>query len=430
MTTRLQETTRRERGVLVGLVVPRVGRSQVKEYLDELALLADTAGVDVQHRITQERNRIDAATFIGAGKAEEIGWIVDHEKIDVVIFDDDLSPVQVRNLEKVISCKILDRAGLILDIFASRAKSKESMTQVELAQLEYLLPRLTRQWTHLSKQYSGVGMKGPGEQQIETDRRAIRARITHLKEKLKDIAKEREEQRKGRRFFNRVALVGYTNAGKSTLMNLLSQSDVFVEDRLFATLDATARRVKLTDAQSIILTDTVGFIRKLPAHLIASFRSTLAEVTEADLLVHVVDLSHPAFEEHMHVVQSTLEELNAGDKPTIVVFNKIDRLIDRALLNELSRRYPQAIFISATRGINTNALFEAVKDRLSDDLQEEVLTIPQSQYGTIAKIHDIATVIGEMYEDNHVKIRFRVSKKNSERLLKLLGSAHSTNEAR
>lgn len=412
---------RREQGLLIGLVSPRAHRSQVEEYLDELALLADTAGVEVRHRIIQERDRIDPATFIGKGKAEEIGWLVNNENIDVVIFDDDLSPVQVRNLEKVISCKILDRAGLILDIFASRAKSKEAMTQVELAQLQYLLPRLTRRWTHLSKQYSGVGMRGPGEQQIESDRRAIRARITHLKEKLKDITKEREVQRKGRRFFNCVSLVGYTNAGKSTLMNLLSQSNVFVEDRLFATLDATARRVKLNDAQSIILTDTVGFIRKLPPHLIASFKSTLAEVTDADLLLHVVDVSHPAFEEQIAVVQSTLEELQADKKPIIIAFNKIDRVPDRSIIPHLTRQYQNAVCISATRGINISALVEKITGALSEDILEQTLVIPQSQYNIIARIHDLANVIEKHYEDNTVRIRFLISKKHSEKLMKLLG---------
>jgi len=411
----------REQGLLIGLVNPRVHRNQVDEYLDELTLLANTAGVEVRHRIIQERDRIDPATFIGRGKAEEIGWLVNSENIDVVIFDDDLSPVQVRNLEKLIPCKILDRAGLILDIFASRAKSKEAMTQVELAQLQYLLPRLTRRWTHLSKQYSGVGMRGPGEQQIESDRRAIRARIAHLKEKLKDIAKEHEVQRKGRRFFNRVALVGYTNAGKSTLMNLLSQSNVFVEDRLFATLDATARRVKLSNAQSIILTDTVGFIRKLPPHLIASFMSTLAEVTDADLLLHVVDVSHPGFEEQIAVVQSTLEELQADKKPTITVFNKIDRLADRSIIPRLARQYQNAVFISAMRGINVSALVEKITAMLIEDIQEETLIIPQAQYNIIAQIHELADVIEKVYEDNAVKIRFRISKKHSEKLLKLLG---------
>ncbi len=424
MTNRLKETLRREQGIVVGLVLPRVHRLQVEEYLDELALLTDTAGVGVRHRFIQERDSIDPATFIGKGKAEEIGWVVDHEQLDVVIFDDDLSPVQVRNLEKAIKCKILDRAGLILDIFASRAKSKEAMTQVELAQLQYLLPRLTRQWTHLSKQYGGVGTKGPGEQQIETDRRVIRTRIAHLKEKLKAISKEREIQRKGRKHFTRLALVGYTNAGKSTLMNLLTKSNVFVEDRLFATLDATARRLAMSPGQPILLSDTVGFIRKLPPGLIASFKSTLAEVTEADLLLHVIDVSHQAFEEHIHVVQSTLEDLEAHVKPTIMVFNKIDRLADRAMIGNLSRRYTNAVFISALRGINIAGVIEKIETLISHDVGEETLVVPQSEYGIISKIHEIADVLEKTYEDNSIRIRFRMNKKNAEKLLKLLGRKH------
>ncbi|MBU2472122.1 MAG: GTPase HflX, partial [Bacteroidetes bacterium] len=298
-----------ERSIVVAVKLPFTGRSQVEDYLEELVLLADTAGSDIIHRIIQERDRIESSTFIGSGKANEIAKIVEDDKIDLVIFNDDLSQRQVRNLEKIIKCKIVDRSGLILDIFASRAKSKEAMTQVELAQLQYLMTRLTRQWTHLSKQYGGIGTKGPGETQIETDRRAIRTRIKLLKDKLHTIEKEREVQRKGRKYFTRVALVGYTNAGKSTLMNTLSSSDVFVEDRLFATLDTTVRTIKLPHSQTVLLSDTVGFIRKLPPHLIASFKSTLAEVTEADILLHVVDVSHPLFEEHIKTVESTIEEL-------------------------------------------------------------------------------------------------------------------------
>lgn len=421
MVMQMKETIRRERGMVVGLVTASIHRSQVEEYLDELSLLADTAGVDIHHRIIQERDRIDPATFIGKGKAAEIGWIVDHDKIDVVIFDDDLSPVQVRNLEREIKCKILDRAGLILDIFASHAKSKEAMTQVELAQLQYLLPRLTRQWTHLSKQYGGVGTKGPGEQQIETDRRVIRARITHLKEKLKQIAKEREVQRKGRRSFTRVSLVGYTNVGKSTLMNQLTEANVFVEDRLFATLDATARRVALSPSRHIILSDTVGFIRKLPPYLIASFKSTLAEVVEADILLHVVDASHAAFSDHIQVVQGTLEELKAHTKSTILVFNKIDRLVDRSIIGELSRQYENAVFVSAARGINITAVKDKLLELLGNDVVEETVVIPQVEYRIISKMHELTEVLEKTYEDNYVKIRFRMSKKDVEKVQKLLG---------
>jgi len=419
---KLHETNERESAVVVGVIRKKGDRSQVREYLDELILLADTAGADVRHTLTQERDHIDAASFIGRGKAEEIGLLVKEEKIDLAIFDDDLSPVQVRNLEKAIPCKIIDRSGLILDIFASRAKSKEAMTQVELAQLQYLLPRLTRQWTHLSKQYGGVGTKGPGETQIETDRRAIRSRISHLKGKLLQIGKEREVQRKGRKELTRVAMVGYTNAGKSTLMRALSGADVLIENRLFATLDTTVRQVVLTPSKKILLSDTVGFIRKLPSHLIASFRSTLSETAEADILLHVVDVSHPHFEEHIVVVNETLDELNAAGKPTILVFNKIDRLEDRSLLKELSLNYERAVCISAERGINLSSLTDTLLELMDQTtMAERTITIKQSDYRTIAKLHEIAEIIGKEYEENSVHVHFRVSQKNMERLQKLLG---------
>ena len=418
---KLIETKEREDGVIVGLVVSRFRREQIEEYLDELVLLADTAGVNVRHEFIQERDRIDSATFIGSGKAEEIGEMVEREKIDVVIFDEDLSPVQIRNLEKFIKCKIIDRSGLILDIFASRAKTKEAMTQVELAQLQYLLPRLTRQWTHLSKQYGGVGTKGPGEQQIEADRRAIRARISHLKEKLHRISKEREVQRKGRRELPRVAMVGYTNAGKSTLLRFLSGANVLVEDRLFATLDTTIRKVALGPAKHILLSDTVGFIRKLPPHLIASFRSTLAEVAESDILLHVVDISHPQFEEQIAVVNDTLEEIHAAGKPTIYAFNNIDKLKDRLIIPDVARQFEPSVFISAERGINISSLTGKLLALLEQDTSEQTITIKQADYRTIAKLHEIAEITSKEYQDNSVTVHFRVSQKNMERLRKLLG---------
>ncbi|HZY10436.1 MAG TPA: GTPase HflX [Bacteroidota bacterium] len=417
----LIETSKRESAIAVAVMTGRAKRADIEEQLDELILLADTAGVKVRQTIIQERDRIDPATFIGSGKAEEIGNLVSEEKTDVVIFDDDLSPVQLRNLEKFIQCKIIDRSGLILDIFASRAKTKEAMTQVELAQLQYFLPRLTRQWTHLSKQYGGVGTKGPGEQQIETDRRAIRTRISHLREKLKQISKEREVQRKGRKELQRVALVGYTNAGKSTLLRLFSGANVLIENRLFATLDTTVRRVLLSPTKTILLSDTVGFIRKLPPHLIASFRSTLAETAEADILLHVVDISQPSFDDHIATVNETLENLNAAGKPTIFVFNKIDVLKDRSIIPELSRTYQPSVFISAERGINISDLKTKLLELLEQDSTEQTITMKQSDYRTIAKLHEFAEIIKEEYEDNSVTVRFRVNQKNMERLKKLLG---------
>ncbi|MDI6780270.1 MAG: GTPase HflX [Bacteroidota bacterium] len=408
-----------ERSIVVAVKLPFTGRSQVEDYLEELVLLADTAGSDIIHRIIQERDRIESSTFIGSGKANEIAKIVEDDKIDLVIFNDDLSQRQVRNLEKIIKCKIVDRSGLILDIFASRAKSKEAMTQVELAQLQYLMTRLTRQWTHLSKQYGGIGTKGPGETQIETDRRAIRTRIKLLKDKLHTIEKEREVQRKGRKYFTRVALVGYTNAGKSTLMNTLSSSDVFVEDRLFATLDTTVRTIKLPHSQTVLLSDTVGFIRKLPPHLIASFKSTLAEVTEADILLHVVDVSHPLFEEHIKTVESTIEELESNSKPMILVFNKVDSLKDRAILNELRKKYKDSVSISALRGINIPALKEKLLSFIVEEFEEKVITTTQSNYRLISKLHEISEILETKYLKNRIRLKIRLSRKKLPVLEKL-----------
>ncbi|MBI3193024.1 MAG: GTPase HflX [Ignavibacteriae bacterium] len=418
----LHSTQKTERAIVVGLVANKVSRYQVRDYLDELIRLADTAGVEVVHKITQERDGIQPATYLGKGKINEIALIVEQEKIELVIFDDDLSAMQVRNLEKVIKCKIIDRSGLILDIFASRAKTKEAMTQVELAQLQYMLPRLTRAWTHLSKQYGGVGTKGPGETQLEVDRRAVRTRIGHLKEKLEGISVERSVQRSRRKEWTRVALVGYTNAGKSTLLKQMSGADVFIEDRLFATLDTTVRQVAISQTKRILLSDTVGFIRKLPPHLIASFRSTLAEVVEADVVLHVVDVSHPQFEEHVCVVRETLQELGAGEKPTVMVFNKIDALQDRALVTSLGKEYENAVFISASRGINISSLKEKILEVLEHELKEQVLHLMPSDYRLISKLHEFVEILEKEYdEDNTMKVRFRFDKKFDGRLKKLLG---------
>lgn len=422
---KLIETHKSETAIIVGITSGSKHRMLAGEHLDELRLLAETAGLEIRGKFMQERDRPDPATLIGKGKAEEIAAIVEAEIIDAVIFDDDLSPVQVRNLEKYIHCKILDRSTLILDIFASRAKSKEAMTQVELAQLQYLLPRLTRQWTHLSKQYSGVGMKGPGEQQIETDRRAIRTRISSLKKRLGEIEKEREIQRKGRIEQIRVALVGYTNVGKSTLMRLLSGSDVFVENRLFATLDTTVRTVQLSPDVSVLLSDTVGFIRKLPPHLIASFRSTLAEASEADILLHVIDVNHPQHEDQISVVRDTLRILDADSKPTIYVFNKIDLLTDRGIFTEIGKQYEPAVFISAERGINVSVLKTSLLDIILENTTEHSLTLPQSEYAMVAKLHEIAEITKTDYEGNNVKIKFRINRKKFAQLQKLFGKNFS-----
>jgi GTP-binding protein HflX len=312
-----------ERAVLVGLITTDIDRKKAEEYLDELAFLVQTAGGKVETRFLQALPRANTKTFVGSGKLEEIRQYVKAAEIDMVVFDDELGPSQIRNLEKMLECKILDRTNLILDIFAKRAQTAHAKVQVELAQYQYLLPRLTRMWTHLERQRGGIGLRGPGETEIETDRRIIRDKIALLKKKLVQIDKQKATQRKNRGKLVRVALVGYTNVGKSTLMNLISKSEIFAENKLFATLDTTVRKVVIENLP-FLLSDTVGFIRKLPHGLVESFKSTLDEVRESDLLVHVVDISHPEFEDQIKTVNETLAEIGAADKPVIMAFNKID----------------------------------------------------------------------------------------------------------
>jgi GTP-binding protein HflX len=314
---------KQEKAVLVGIITPNETEEQEREYLEELEFLVETAGGATVKTFTQKMQRPERATFVGTGKLEEIKNYVAAEEIDTVVFDDELSPSQLRNIENELQVKILDRNNLILDIFASRAQTAQAKAQVELAQLQYLLPRLTRLWTHLERQKGGIGMRGPGESQIETDRRLILNKISLLKEKLKHIDRQNETQRKNRVQLVRVALVGYTNVGKSTIMNMISKSDVFAENKLFATLDTTVRKVVIENLP-FLMSDTVGFIRKLPHHLIECFKSTLDEVREADVLIHVVDISHPNFEDQINTVTETLKDLGAVDKKIITVFNKID----------------------------------------------------------------------------------------------------------
>ncbi|MDZ4669002.1 MAG: GTPase HflX [bacterium] len=371
--TKLFDTAKKqEEAVIVGVVNYQQRLEQAEEYLDELAFLAQTAGALVKKRFLQKLNYANPRTFIGEGKLQEISeYVIEHE-IDIVIFDDELSPSQLRNLEHTLKCKILDRSILILDIFASRAKSAQAKFQVELAQTQYLLPRLTRMWTHLSKHKGGIGMKGPGESEIETDRRILRNKVTKLKERLDVIDKQAATQRRNRDTKTRISFVGYTNVGKSTLMNLLAKSDVFAEDKLFATLDSTVRKVDWPEA-SFLLTDTVGFIRKLPHQLVECFKSTLDEIREADILLHVVDVSHATFENQIHVVNETLKEIGALNKTIILVFNKIDCLKEpfmmgdetmeskEAYLKQLSQSWMAkennpAIFISAHKKLNIDEL--------------------------------------------------------------------------
>lgn len=312
-----------EKAVLIGLITGKQDETRVRETMNELAFLVETAGGIPSKRFVQKLDKPDSRTFIGSGKLNEVKQFITAENIGTVVFDDELGSSQLRNIERELECKVLDRTNLILDIFAKRARTATARTQVELAQYEYLLPRLSRMWTHLEKQRGGIGMRGPGEKEIETDRRIIRDRITLLKKQLEIIDKQKITQRSGREKMVRVALIGYTNVGKSTIMNMLSKSEVFAENKLFATLDTTVRKVVI-DNLPFLLTDTVGFIRKLPHGLVESFKSTLDEVREADLLMHIVDISHPDFEEQIAVVNQTLSEIKASDKPTMMVFNKMD----------------------------------------------------------------------------------------------------------
>ncbi len=374
-----------ERAVLVGLITPTQNEAKANEYLAELAFLAETAGAKSEKRFLQRVDNPNPRTFVGKGKLEEIRQYIEDNAIDLTIFDDDLTSKQVQNIENELKVKILDRTNLILDIFAKRAQTATARTQVELAQYQYLLPRLTRMWTHLERQRGGIGMRGPGETQIETDRRIILDKISRLKVELKNIDRQKSIQRKNRGKLTRIALVGYTNVGKSTLMNLLSKSDVFAENKLFATLDTTVRKV-IIDNLPFLLTDTIGFIRKLPTHLVDSFKSTLDEVRDADILVHVVDISHPQFEEQIEVVNRTLQEVcESKDKPMILVFNKVDaftyvkkddddltpRLRENIPLEELKQTWmakmnDNCIFISARERINIDEL----KSRLYEMAKE------------------------------------------------------------
>ena len=375
---------KQERAVLVGVITPGEKPEQTKEYLDELAFLVDTAGGKVEKNFTQKILKPDRATFVGTGKLEEIQAYVKAEEIDMVVFDDELSPSQLRNIERELQVKILDRSNLILDIFAGRAQTAQAKTQVELAQLQYLLPRLTRLWTHLERQKGGIGMRGPGESQIETDRRLILDKISLLKERLKLIDRQNETQRKNRGALIRVALVGYTNVGKSTILNMLAKSDVFAENKLFATLDTTVRKVVIENLP-FLLSDTVGFIRKLPHHLVECFKSTLDEVREADILVHVVDVSHPNFEDQIHTVNETLNDLGARDKDTIMIFNKIDAYVtperDEFNLEDeepapltladfkktwMAHNNAPAIFISATKKENVEEFKELLYEKVKN----------------------------------------------------------------
>ncbi|MDP8228597.1 MAG: GTPase HflX [Candidatus Electryoneaceae bacterium] len=357
----LKTKERIENAIIVAVQQRGVSSWEVEDNLDELEQLLDTAGGETVARVVQNRHSPDPGTFIGAGKVKQLTDFVVAFGADLIVFDDDLTPAQVRNLENKLQCKVIDRSWLILDIFSQRAQSKEARIQVELAQLQYLLPRLTGRWGHLSRQVGGIGTRGPGETQLEVDRREISRRISHLREQLTKIEKARITRRHRRRDMFKVALIGYTNAGKSTLLNSLTKSSVFVEDRLFATLDPTVRALRLPSGKRVLLIDTVGFIRKLPVGLLASFRSTLEESRQADLFVNVVDLSHPHWEGQLARTEEILAELELDRIPQLLAFNKVDKVSDLSLLDGLRNQYPEALFISALRGIR---LYE-VTDRIT-----------------------------------------------------------------
>ena len=409
-----------ERALLVALNTKDIDSEIVEEHLSELQELASTAGAETIMKIVQSKYSPDPAFYIGKGKAEELAVIVENSQIDLVIFDDDLSPTQVRNLERILNRKIIDRSGLILDIFASRAKSRESKTQVELAQLQYMLTRLTRAWTHLSKQYGGIGTKGPGETQIETDRRIIRNRISHLKENLKKIESQRFTQRQGRKDFLKVCLVGYTNVGKSTLFNRLTDAEVLAEDKLFATLDSTTRLLNVDKNKSILLSDTVGFIRKLPANLIASFKSTLDEVRNADVILHIIDISDSYFEDHIKVVEETLKELGSDKKTIVEVFNKIDILDNKDKIGYIKNNYKNSIIVSAEKGINISALINKLIEMNENTFVEENVDLNLEDSKTAAKIHSLAEVLDTKYDDSKIHIKYKTNRHNSEKIKKMV----------
>lgn len=389
-----------ERALLIGLEKEGVSKWDLRDSMEELRELASSAGAEVVDTVTQKLQRPTAPYYIGKGKAELIKDSFQHQHVTSVIFDDELSPAQGRNLENLLSRKVLDRTQLILDIFAQRARSREGRLQIELAQLQYLLPRLTRMWHHLSRQTGGIGTRGPGETQLEVDRRRVQERIARLERELEEVRKTRAVQRQGRKRHQwpTAAVVGYTNAGKSTLLNLLTGADVVTEDRLFATLDPTTRSLILPNKQRLLLTDTVGFLRKLPHTLIESFKATLEEVSEADLLVHVVDVSHSRVDEHMAAVEAVIKELDAFGKQTVIVFNKMDTVENPELIESYLKRFPGSVAISARTGAGVSNLVHALQNALSAWRLQSRFRIPVSESALIAEIHRVGHVLELKYE--------------------------------
>ena len=394
----------------MGLELKSRSSWEVKDSLDELAELTTTAGGEVIGNGTQRLDAPIAATFIGPGKADEWADLCRKEDVDTVIFDDNLSPAQSRNLETVFNCKVLDRTSLILDIFARRARTREGKLQIELAQLQYLLPRLTRFWNHLSRQKGGIGMRGDGETQLETDRRRVQDRIARIDRELETVRQQRETQRAGRRrnLWPLASIVGYTNAGKSTLLNTLTGADVLAEDKLFATLDPTTRRLRLPTNQNVLLSDTVGFIRKLPHGLVEAFKATLEEVVEAELLLHVVDLSHPQVNEQILAVNTVLEEIGATNKPTLMVFNKTDCLGTEVLLSQFLERFPNGVGVSAKTGDGMPALLAELGSLLRPVRELVTLSIPHQEAAIISRLHANAQVLERDYNGSTARFKARI----------------------
>jgi len=413
---RTDEAGGAERVFLVGVLLPPETPEGMESSMGELERLVDTLGGDIVGQLVQNRHTPDSAFCMGRGKAEEVAEKVKELNCQLVVFDNELTGGQQKNLENVIECRVVDRTGVILDIFSKHARSKEAKNQVELAALEYLASRLTRRWTHLERQRGGIGLRGLGEKQIELDRRQIRARMARLRKTLKRTSSEKSIQRRHRDRFLRVAIVGYTNAGKSTLMNKLTSSEVFVDDQLFATLDSTVRVIDPKTRPPILLSDTVGFIRKLPHSLVASFRSTLQEVLEADLLLHVVDASSPTYKEQMEVTKSVLEDIGAGNKPSILVFNKIDLVKEFLFPKLLKRRYLEDAVVSALDPKDMKRLRDAIYAYFEKDMLELELSIPYDNTSLEAKIYEYSKVLEKEYLDEGARMKIRIMRADAARL--------------
>lgn len=413
-------TPKPEKCVLVGVGLPSHQKWELEDHLEELGSLAQTAGAEIAGYVLQERDRYDSAFYIGHGKVEEIAARVEMEEISLIIFDDELTPAQVRNLENMTGVKVIDRPALILDIFAAHARTREARTQVELAQLNYMLPRLTRQWTHLSRQVGGIGTKGPGETQLETDRRLVRTRIAHLKNDLAKIEKQKKTQRKQQQDMFRVALIGYTNAGKSSIMNTLTNAGVLVEDKLFATLDTTTKRLELEHGMNVLLSDTVGFIRKLPHHLVASFKSTLAQAVESDLLLHVVDISHPHFEQNLEVVNQIAAELEFSDKEFLLIFNKVDLIKETAIISRLKKTYPDALFVSARQGVRIAKIRNAIFKIVSGHYSPRTIRLDLQKSHLVYRLSGFCKILDQKYTETDIELNILINKENEFRLNAIL----------